>query len=159
MIAGTTEKSKMAGTYKTNQFQEFEHAADLGLEIWADELNMLFRNAADGMYSLIFIEKPGAGDAVEDNFSIEAFSLEDLLVQFLSELNFLLLVKKKYFRNISKLDISHSDNGFTLTCQGQTIRLAESCFDDIFEIKSVTYHQLKIIKKDQQFYTRIVFDI
>ena len=68
-------------------FREIEHTADIGIEVWGNNLETLFLNAAQGMYSIVFGElKNTAKDCF--SFSVNEENPEDLLVAFLSELNY-----------------------------------------------------------------------
>jgi SHS2 domain-containing protein len=140
------------------EFREIEHTADTGIEVWGENLNTLFLNAAKGMYSLIF----NPDKIISDDyfkFSLSEENLEDLLVSFLSELNYYIFFKKVFFTQFQNINIKQKENVYYLFCSGQILNVPIEQEDQLMEIKSVTYHQLKIIRQGKNYYTRIIFDI
>ncbi len=139
-------------------FREIEHTADLGIEVTGDSLNNLFKNAAQGFYAV------SAGDlnlSATDTLkvSLNAESAEDLLVSFLNELNYYMQMKNKIYRHINNINIEERDGQYFLSCSGQVARLNPAQREELTEIKSVTYHQLKIERKEDGYYTKVFFDI
>src|SRR2546425_10397967 len=69
-------------------FEVFEHTADIGLRVEADSLELLFVEAARGLYSLM-VEDPAAIEPREAvAIELEAEDLEGLFVDWLRELVF-----------------------------------------------------------------------
>jgi SHS2 domain-containing protein len=67
-------------------FEEFEHAADLGLRARGRTMEELFANAARGMLWLLGCEPCPEGGGVERMIELEGLDPEHLLVRWLSEI-------------------------------------------------------------------------
>ena len=89
---------------------------------------------------------------------ILADSTEELLVSFLNELNFLLNTKMLLCLNVDSIKISDNKKKFKLTANLKGVKLNNN-IELKEEIKSVTYHQMEIIKKKDIYSTLVVFDI
>ena len=139
-------------------FIEIEHTADTALRIYGNSLEELFINAAKGFYYLASVPVKKTSFAYRDIF-IEENSIEDLLISFLNELNYYLMVHSNIFSEFKDLSIKKEKNNWNLYCKGKTITLEADKLSDIQEIKAVTYHQIEIENKDGIFSTQIIFDI
>jgi len=145
--------------YKQNcHFKEIEHTADVGICASGPSLPGLFASALYGMYSVML----GDTDIVENdilNLDLKEDSLEELLNSWLSEINYLALVKKFFVHAIPEMQITESDNGYHL--KAKLSGDLNPKYDQYFqtEIKAITYHQLKIEKSPQGYTAQIIFDI
>lgn len=130
-------------------FRECEHTADWELEVWAPDLPGLLEQAARGMYKLAGIhlkESPRIAHSVELPYT----DAEDLIVDFLSELLFLMEEKGIAF------------DGFSLRV-AQKVLQAELSGGQIAsldkEVKAVTYHGLAVRSTENGLQVNIVFDV
>ncbi len=143
-------------------FKEFDHPADVGLEIFGADYPTLFRNAAQGFYYLLFkdsaiLNHPSNG---MQNLELEESSIEELLVSFLSELNYFFLSQKTLLWPFAKLEISYNTENCVLRASAKRIELNSSgIVKNAMEIKAVTYHQLKVEKGKNGFQARVIFDV
>ena len=85
----------------------------------------------------------------EDMIEVQASDHETMLVSFLTELLF--LAEKGIFAEIIELRIK-KDYLISRFYKTQITSIAK-------EIKAVTFNEMKIIKKDNVFQTKIVFDL
>ena len=127
---------------------EVPHTADAAIDVFGRSLNEVFENAALGMLSIMEI------NIQEEDLGCEILSLtendhESLLVAFLSEI--LYIVEQK--RCPSNIQIKISGSQLESTFHSFPIISYSK------EIKAVTFNQLKIIHVNDQFKTRIVFDM
>ena len=138
-------------------FNFIEHTADIAVDLEADSLEELFICAAEAWNSAMCED---CNISANDSKKIElsADTREELLVDFLSEINYFFLTKKWFTVSVSSLTLKEN-NAVELSAaiNGQDISSSDIEFDE--EIKAVTYHQLKIKKESGKFSTRIVFDI
>lgn len=147
-------------TYKKipHKFVEIEHTADMGIHARGDTLAEAFANSAFGMLHLIN-NTSAVSEIREEKFSLTRSSLSDLVVSWLSEINYLLLVHRFFMTAIQDLKIVESDGEFYLN----TVLLGGDpdieSQDNFTEIKAVTYHQLQCEKKDNGYAIRVFFDI
>lgn len=135
-------------------YERAEHTADIALKVYGKTLDELFENASYGMLSFILkISKVAKKE--EFAFRAKGETQEELLVNFLSRLNYLIEAEKKVFK-----EIEVKIKGQSLTCKlfGEDLDFKRH---KVFRfIKAVTYHNLKI-KKDSMgnYRTEIVFDV
>jgi len=139
-------------------FKEIEHTADIALEVWGENYDLLFIHAAEGFYHLSATGFAGEADSML-RFTLEADTCEDLLVTFLSELNYLLTEKWQKLWPVHFLKISMNKDQFSLECEAEICQLTKESRQALREIKSVTYHKLNITKKADRYHTLIVFDL
>jgi SHS2 domain-containing protein len=145
-------------TKNLTKFEEIEHTADIGILASGDNLPELFANLAFGMLHIIT-------DQTEDQFilkrtiKVEGPSLIDLIVGWLSEINFLLTVNHYLVNGIEILSIDQTFGNFILSANlyGVDSTPMESSFKT--EIKAVTYHQLVCEKRDDEYVGQVIFDI
>jgi SHS2 domain-containing protein len=135
-------------------YEIVEHTADVGLKAFGKTLAEAYENVAKGMFDLITdnseVESVGQYDIV-----LEAPDLEQLLVDWLSELLFLNTSKSLVF------------GFFKIELDGKNKKLSAHVFGDKFtptkykigvEIKAVTYHMLKV-KNKKPYEVQVLFDI
>lgn len=140
------------------QYKEIEHTADAGLEIWGASIEELFLHAAEGFLRFTLGCLPAA-TSDDESITLEADSLEDLLVAFLNELNFNLQARHCCLWPIQELRINTAATQKKLDCRAAHSLLSGSSLSEMKEVKSVTYYQLNIEKKGKMFRTRIFFDL
>jgi SHS2 domain-containing protein len=142
-----------------NGFREIKHTADIGLEVHANSIEKLFIFALNGYYKLALFDNYSSSVASEFNFSLIETNYEDLLITFLSELNYLLMVKNQVINPIHSIEILRNNHKIFLDFKGQLNNLVNPDKDITTEIKAVTYHQVKVTQDDGIFKTKIFFDI
>lgn len=138
-------------------YKYINHPADIAVEVTAGSIEKLFEISADAWKSSV-IEKSSSESPFELHIDIESLTKEELLVEFLSELNFNLFSRNLVFSKIRNIIIDDSSN----------FRIRASVYFEDFnpsqhklknEIKAITFH-LMDIKEDNGIYTtKIVFDI
>jgi SHS2 domain-containing protein len=138
-------------------YEFIDHTADIAIELSGSSLNELFLAGAEAwLVSIVDEMKIEADDLLE--VEISASSIEELLVSFLNELNYLLITKNWLSSSIQSLKIFNDVDGCELSAELKGTKLIE----DLHlrqEIKSVTYHQVEIVERDGNYSTLIVFDI
>ena len=139
---------------KAKNIEFFDHTADVGFIARATNLQSLFRLAASTMFRIIC---PTIAQKNELSFTINLAEddLEQLLVNWLSELNILFQTEQFLLAGISELQIS--DNNLHAIVNGE--RIDPEKHEIELEIKAVTYHQLYVRKLDAHWEARIIFDI
>ena len=135
-------------------YRILDHTADVGLEARGADLKELFSNAARGMFAVI-----AAPDAIRTSkglvVKVEAENLENLLVNWLSELLYLSATRGILLGQfkISDLDQHH----IVARVFGEPID--QGRHELYTEIKAVTYHDLKVVESNQMWTARVLFDI
>jgi SHS2 domain-containing protein len=140
-------------------YEIIEHTADVGLKANGSTLKELFENAAKGMFEIIGGKSyAGPGPAkIEKNIQIrkQVEGLEELLVDWLSELLYVFNKERTLFRDFKILELNN--NGLTGKSSGEKIDPAHANLKT--EIKAVTFHDLKIEEDETGFTCKIIFDV
>jgi SHS2 domain-containing protein len=141
-----------------NTFYEIEHTADTGMQVTGSTLEELFANAAFSMISVLYSRVPDRGE-MEKKIELQESALQELMVRWLSEINYLLTVHHLLLAEIPDLHLSRNRKAYHLkaTIQGMDSTKYEEYVKT--EIKAVTYHQLSINKDENGYRCRIIFDI
>lgn len=77
-------------------FREIPHTADLGIEVEAESLDELFKEAALALYSVMFSDEP-SGDGEDCALSLEGTDELDLAIVWLNELIYIYDAKGEVF--------------------------------------------------------------
>ena len=139
----------------SSNYKILSHTADIAAEIVADSLEELFREAFNfWLNSVAEIKIFDFEDEIEIN--LKADSLEQLLVDFLNEVNFLLIVKNILCVEIKNLKIDTEKKLLHTSLNVQNLKDISLLKE---EIKSVTYHQMEIRNEGGKYHVKVVFDI
>ena len=134
------------------------HTADMGLSVTASSKEELFVDAVFGLRSL-FLSKISLQNSESIKIQLEAISLEDLLVQWLSEFNFLFETGYWVLGKIDDLTIKVSKGLFQLNANVSGGLLEPAGSEIELEIKAVTHHDLKIEQSTGLWSVKIFFDL
>ena len=140
----------------SSSYNFIDHTADAAVVVTADTIEELFIASADAFKEVV-IESASPKPNESYKLELSSLSLENLLVNFLNELNFRLIYKRKMICSVNEMKISQNEDIRKLECN-----LLESNVDESMiktEIKSVTYHQMDLAKTNEGYKTIIVFDI
>jgi len=133
------------------EYQNLEHTADLKIRSHGQTLEQVFTNMAQGMYANIIAEKDILkNQAVNRKLKVKAGDLQSLLVDFLNELVSLSDINNEIY---TKYNLHIKDNELIGEIKGYKIKRLK------LEIKAVTYNELKIEQKENQWIAEVVFDI
>src|SRR3990172_1517899 len=130
-----------------------DHTADIGIDVFGDTLQDLFSNAGFALFDII-TDLSTVECKVKHSLNIIGVDKEQLLVNWLSELLFLHDVKNLLFKNFCVNQLS--DYQLNADVSGEVFDEKRHIIKT--EVKAVTYHNLSIIQKDQQWKTRIIFN-
>ena len=131
------------------KYVEVDHTADAAIIVSGENLPSLFQAAVLGMYSISGAKYDDGENSIKKKIWFSEGSLETLLISFLNEMLFLL--EEGYFFKEFYLEIDDNEVRGSLT--GFPVNSIER------EIKAVTFSEMKIVKNDKFFSTKIVFDI
>ncbi len=136
------------------KYEILDHTADVGVKAFGKTLSEAFENMAEAMFDIITdnseVESIGGYD-----MELEASDLEQLLVDFLSELLYLNDAKNLVF-GFFKIDINEKENKLKAKVYGEKFDFQKHKIGS--EIKAVTYHMLEI-KKNKKCSAQVLFDI
>lgn len=134
------------------KYKLIEHTADVGIKAYGKNLSEAFENAAIGMFDII-TDKSKIENVGQYNIEMDAPDLEQLLVDWLSELLFLNSAKNLIF---NKFNVTIDKTHLSALVSGE--EFYELKHNMGTEIKAVTYHMLELRKK-KPFYVQVLFDI
>jgi SHS2 domain-containing protein len=146
-------------------FVYLDHVADIRFIAYGDTLENVFENAAKAMFSVI-ADIENIEPRVSFPAEIEADSLENLMVMFLSELLFLFDAEEVLFGSIVVKEIktnstnnTNSDKKYTITAvaAGEPIDNKKQNFKT--EVKAVTYNGIRVDETSDGFEAEVVLDL
>lgn len=140
------------------EYNFIDHTADIAVEVKGDTIEEMFTASAFAWQESV-VEKSWIKLSDEKEINVEELSYEELLVRFLDELNFLLSTKKWIMIDINKIEIKNTDDKLKLKAVVTGEKFDEKKHRLKIEIKAVTFHQMEIKNIDNEYSTRIVFDI
>ncbi len=143
-------------------FNEIEHKADIGLEIFGETLDQLFIQAIHGFYTILVPDIPLAHlkpSLKNVSLALKEDSAEHALVALLNELNFRFTVKQKILLPVKFLQCSPGQPFVVNLTAGTLSPVPQEWLENSTEIKAVTYHNLHIEQNETGFSTRIIFDV
>ncbi len=140
-------------------FEIFSTTADVGIRISGADYRELYRNAVMGFNELVFgygAEMERLDEQIPEyrDWEFSGDSPENVLVNLLSEVSFLLYTRG----NITKeMDISEAGED-RMRVQFLLVPLPEEIKPEL-EVKSVTYHNLKVEEQNNYKTAEIIVDI
>jgi SHS2 domain-containing protein len=136
-------------------FKYLEHTADAEFIAYGRTLDEAFANAARAMFNLV-VDLSKVRHVETREISLTAGSLEDLLYDWLSELLYLSEVDRLVF---SKFEVRITKNGeywLDAKAYGEVVSPRHEVF---LHIKAVTYHDLRVEKRDNVYEAQVLLDI
>ncbi len=135
-------------------FETFEHTADLGLRIWADNLNALFADAGRALFSLIVPDRDSVRPTESFSFELADEEIELLLFDWLNELLYTYEVRHLL---LADFEVRVRKDGLTATARGETVEPQRHILDH--EVKAITYHGLKLERQANLWRAEVIVDI
>jgi len=135
-----------------------DHTADVGFELGASTLEELFGEARRALLMVVFEHPPEEGEE-EAKIRLSAPDRETLLVRWLNELNYL-IQDTGFVPARAEIGIRESSGaGYALQARlaGAPLLLEEYGWQG--EIKSATFHGLKIVDSDDRLHARVILDV
>ena len=140
-------------------YKFIDHTADIAVEVMGSTLEDMFTASAAALHDSV-VEKYVFENLKQEEkqLELEEESIEEVLVSFLSELNFLISASKWIFNAIKEIKIVKNGKWhLKANISGEAYDPAKHILKE--EIKAVTYHQMNIVEENEIFKTKIVFDI
>jgi protein archease len=135
-------------------FETFEHTADLGLRVRADDLNALFADAARGLFSMIVPDPDSIRPREMVSIAVPGEVSELLLFDWLNELLYIYEVRHLL---LCEFEVRVDAVGVAATCRGEPIDQKRHVLDH--EVKAITYHGLKLEQADGRWLAEVIVDI
>jgi SHS2 domain-containing protein len=140
------------------RFRFLEHTADAYVEAYGASLEEAFENAAMASTDVMTqLEKVEAKN--EESFEVDASDEYALLYSWLEELLLEFELKSKLYSRFEVSDIERTSGGFRLHARAWGENYDPEKHPSKVGIKSVTYHQMEILKKPESVTVRFILDI
>lgn len=137
-------------------YQLREHTADVAVEATADTLGGVFGAVADGMAAAMCENVPETGERFD--LSVTAESRQALLFDYLDE-----LIYERDIRNVLPVDnrgtvetLGSERESWQFTGSYRGVPLADVTARDL---KAVTYSEMEIAEREDDWFAYVVFDV
>ena len=134
--------------------REIEHTADVGIEVEAPTLPLLFERAGIATLGLM-LDLDTLAPRERAVIALEADALEELLHDWLQALLVRLQAGGLAFTELSVEDI----DARAIRASGAGERVDPSRHRLYTELKGVTYHQLEVRETPHGWWARVIFDV
>ncbi len=134
----------------------FDHTADVGLRIRGDDLDDLFRTAAEGLVDYVVANREAVRVERVEPVALRAESTADLLFAWLDELIFRTETGHVLY---GRFDVSVSGDGLSLEAEigGEPIDPDRHALDH--EVKAVTRHGFVLGREGAGWMAELILDI
>lgn len=134
-----------------------EHTADIAFKAWGYDIEKAFKNAAIALTNVI-TDTTKIQKKISKKISLEAKTKEDLLVHWLDELVYIFDVSQFIFTDF-QIEINKRKDTWHLNAKAFGDTFSPSKHPSGTEVKGVSYHNLKIWKKDNKTYLQVILDV
>jgi SHS2 domain-containing protein len=135
-------------------YETFEHTADLGLRIRATELDRLFVEAAEALFSVIVEDLGTVQPRQHVDIELADHERDYLLFDWLKELLYRCDSEHLLF---GRFAVQVTNNGLKGTAWGEPLDRARHTLSH--EVKAITYHGLHVEKTDDGWLAEVIVDI
>jgi SHS2 domain-containing protein len=132
----------------------FEHTADLGLRVRAADLNTLFAEAAECLFSAVLEDVDSVQPRTAITVELSGTDREFLLFDWLREL---LMRCDEDHVVFGKFAVQVRDDGLTGTAWGEPLDPTRHLL--AHEVKAITYHELKVEQTPDGWLAEVIVDI
>lgn len=135
-------------------FELFEHTADLGLRVRAASLQELLASAGQGLLAMLVANPTSVAPRQTVTIRLTADDPSYLLFDWLSELLYAFDSRKLL---LAQFDVELTGLTLVATCRGEPMDAARHQMDH--EVKSITYHGLRVAESAGIWQAEVIVDI
>jgi SHS2 domain-containing protein len=135
-------------------YETFEHTADLGLRVRAADLNQLFAEAAQALFSAIVDDLETVEPKQKIEVSLQGDDLGYLLFDWLNELLYRFDTEHFLF---GKFEVRIKDQNLQGLAWGEPLDASRHSL--AHEVKAITYHGLRVEKENDGWLVEVIVDI
>jgi SHS2 domain-containing protein len=135
-------------------YELFEHTADLGLRVRAGDLNTLFAEAAECLFSAVLEDIASVQPKTIVTVELTGTDREFLLFDWLRDL---LMRCDEDHVVFGKFEVQVREDGLTGTAWGEPLDPTRHLL--AHEVKAITYHELKVEKTADGWLAEVIVDI
>ena len=134
--------------------QEVDHTADAGIVVSAGTVAELFERTAWATFNQI-LDMEAVRPVDSEEIRVKGSDQEDLMVRWLSELNYLHVTRNRLYCAFRIITIS--ERSLHAVVRGEPIDPERHTV--FTEIKAITYHGLSIVPTGQGYRAKVIFDL
>lgn len=135
-------------------YEYFDHTADLGIRVRAQDLDTLFAEAAGALFAAIVDGLDSVRPTQPVELAIDGTDPEYLLFDWLRELLYRFDADHLL---LSRFDVRVTAAGLTATALGEPLDPARHVL--AHEVKAITYHGLRVEQEDGEWIAEVIVDI
>lgn len=135
-------------------YELFEHTADLGLRVRAADLNTLFVEAAQALFSAVVPDLATVHPRDRLDIKLSGDDLGYLLFDWLNELLFRFDTEHRLF---SRFAVEVTGTGMSGQAWGEPLDRSRHDLDH--EVKAITYHHLRVEQAADGWLAEVIVDI
>jgi SHS2 domain-containing protein len=135
-------------------YKLIDHTADIGLRIYGESLEGLFRNAGFALFDLI-TDIAMVRPMERRRFTLERDRVDELLVEWLSSLIYIFDTEQLLFCGFPFISIDGCK--LTAEAEGELFNPDRHAIRTTF--KAVTYHQLEVARRDSTWQATVILDV
>jgi SHS2 domain-containing protein len=135
-------------------YETFDHTADLGLRIRAPDLDSLFAEAAQALFSTIVEDLSTVEPRQKIDVHLPGDEREYLLFDWLKELLFHFDSDHLLF---GRFEVHAGNDGLTGTAWGEPLDRSRHVLEH--EVKAITYHGLRVEQTQDGWLAEVIVDI
>jgi len=136
-------------------YELIDHTADIGVKAYGKTLPEAFENVAKAMFDII-VDKAEIEAIGQYDIKLEAPNIEQLLVDWLSELLYLNSAQNLVFGLFKIMEFDEKKPSLYARAFGEKFNFSKHKIGS--EIKAVTYHMLEVRNK-RPIHVQVLFDI
>jgi SHS2 domain-containing protein len=137
-----------------NKFRFIDHTGDVGVVVFGRSLKELFKHAAESFFHIL-TELENIQEIKSRKVSLQAYGLEELIVDWLNEFIYLFDTQSLLFR---RFEIEKLNNcSLEATVWGEKYEEGRHPIKTL--IKAVTFHQLQIEEENGNWKAQLIFDL
>jgi SHS2 domain-containing protein len=135
-------------------YETFDHTADLGLRVRAPDLDSLFAEAAEALFSVLVEDISTVAESRTLEIDIAGDDREFLLFDWLKTLLYHFDAEHLLFRSF---EVRVRPDGLHATARGEP--LDRSRHELAHEVKAITYHGLRVEQTPDGWLAEVIVDI
>lgn len=133
-------------------FRVLPHTSEVGLWIGGRDYKTFLKNAALGLFNILGVENTPGPPFIQEKIQLSGISREEILVDWLNELIFLITTKGLFPSHIHFLQ-----------CDDRAVHVALELVllkkRPAIELKAATYHALRVDRERGVFSARVILDV
>lgn len=139
-------------------FEYLEHKSDILVKVYGDSLEKAFEHAAMAFFQVLIRNPKEISNDTKKHFIVKGENLEELLYRFLEEFIFIFDTEKLIF-SYFQIMITYSKKGYEANVSIMGEKFQPIKHKAGIEVKGITYHMMKVDRKEGKIEIIFLLDI